>query len=70
MFQPTQPSLGVLKSVGGTAAPSYAITIWVDAFFTLTINSKIEVRIVLLFYAQHMLYSCGNVHVDFKLCRA
>jgi hypothetical protein len=49
MFWPTQPSSGALNLVRGTAAPSYAVEIWVDAFFTLTIHSKVEVCVVSLF---------------------
>jgi hypothetical protein len=46
MFQPTWPSSGVLKLVGGTAASSYAVRI--DVFFTITIHLKIEVHVVSL----------------------
>jgi hypothetical protein len=49
MFQPTWPSSGALKLAGGTAAPSYAVVVWVGGFFTLTFYSKSEVCIVSLF---------------------
>jgi hypothetical protein len=49
MFWPTRPSSGALKLVRGTAAPSYAVAIEVDIFFTLAIHSRNEVHIVSLF---------------------
>jgi hypothetical protein len=38
MFQPIWSSSGALNLIGGTAAPLYAVTIHVHAFFTFIIQ--------------------------------
>jgi hypothetical protein len=43
---------------GGTDAYSYAVTIWVQVFFILTIHFKIEVHVVSLFM-RNMCFSHG-----------
>jgi hypothetical protein len=68
MLLSTRPSSGVLDLVGGTAATSYAVAIWIDVFSTLTIHSKTEVRVVPLFMRSMCCICMCKIVLVFSLC--